>query len=255
MKIRALIIDDEPLGRSLIRKLLADQPDFENIGEIGDGHEALLAIQRESPDLVFLDVQMPGLSGFEVLASLQPDEVPPTIFVTAFDGFALEAFEAHALDYLLKPIAEDRFIEALQRVKTFITGNERIAFGDRIAGLKRELAEVNKHRTRIAVECGGRFVFLKTTEIDWIGADGNYLNLHVGRQNFLLRGRISELERDLSPEHFLRIHRSTIVNLDRVKEFQPLFKGEGLMVLKDGSELAVSRGYHQKLREILRAKL
>jgi two-component system LytT family response regulator len=255
MKIRTLIVDDEPLGRSLIRKLLAEDPEFECVGECADGAEALRAIRRDSPDLVFLDVQMPELNGFEVLANLQQDQLPAIIFVTAFDTFALKAFEAHALDYLLKPVSDERFSEALKRVKTFLTDREAAGLRDRLLGLVRELTESPKYISRLAVESGGSFVFLKVTEVDWIEAAGNYLSVHVGKQSYLLRGRISGLEKNLPPDQFFRVHRSTIVNLDRIKEFQPLFKGEGLIVLKDGSRLSASRSCSQKLRAFLSAKL
>jgi two-component system LytT family response regulator len=255
MKIRALIVDDEPLGRSLIRKLLAEDPDFVGIGECANGTEALRAIRADSPALVFLDVQMPELNGFEVLAELGTERLPIIIFVTAFDTFALKAFEAHALDYLLKPIADDRFFEALKRVKTYVAGREAGEVQGRLSDLVREVTQSTKYISRLAVESGGRFVFLKVSEVDWIEAVGNYLNLHVGKQSYLLRGRISEIEKNLSPEHFFRVHRSTIVNLDRVKELQPLFKGEGLIVLKDGSQLSASRSCSQKLRTFLGANL
>jgi two-component system LytT family response regulator len=255
MKIRTLIVDDEPLGRSLIRKLLAEDPDFEKIGECVNGVQALRAIRNDSPDLVFLDVQMPELNGFEVLAELRSERLPIIIFVTAFDTFALKAFEAHALDYLLKPVADDRFFEALKRVKTYISGRDAGEFRDRLLDLACELSHSTKYISRLAVESGGRYIFLKVAEIDWIEAAGNYLNLHVGKQSYLLRGRISEFEKSLSPGEFFRIHRSTIVNLDRIKEFQPLFKGEGLVVLKDGTELSASRNCSRNLHAFLSAKL
>ena len=255
MKIRTLIVDDEPLGRSLIRKLLAEDSDFEKIGECADGADALRAIRKDAPDLVFLDVQMPELNGFEVLAELRNERLPIIIFVTAFDTFALKAFEAHALDYLLKPVADDRFFEALKRVKIHISDRESGKFRDRLLGLVREVSHSTKYLSRLAVESDGRYIFLKVAEIDWIEAAGNYLTLHVGKQSYLLRGRISELEKNLSPDEFFRIHRSTIVNLDRIKEFLPLFKGEGLVVLKDGTELSASRSCSRKLHAFLGAKL
>ena len=255
MKIRTLIVDDEPLGRSLVRRLVSEDPDFEVIGECANGAEALRAIQRDAPALVFLDVQMPELSGFEVLARLGREQLPIIVFVTAFDTFALKAFEAHALDYLLKPLADDRFCEALKRVKTYIAGHETGQFRDRLLGLVREVSQPTKRISRLAVESDGRFVFLQVSDIDWIEADGNYLNLHVGKRSYLLRGRISEVEKNLSPDQFFRVHRSKIVNLDRVKEFQPLFKGEGLIVLKDGSQLSASRSCTQKLHAFLSARL
>lgn len=255
MRIRTLIVDDEPLGRSLIRNLLREDPDFEIVGECADGAKALQAIRNGSPDLVFLDVQMPELNGFEVLTALQGEELPIIIFVTAHDAFALKAFEAHALDYLLKPVADDRFFEAIQRVKTYISGRDTGEIRDRLLGLVREATHSARYISRLAVESDGRFIFLKIAEIDWIEANGNYVSLHVGKQRYLLRGRISEFEKRLSPREFFRVHRSTIVNLDRIKEFQPLFKGEGLIVLRDGTELSASRSCSRKLHAFVSAKL
>ena len=255
MKIRTLIVDDEPLGRSLLRKLLAEDPDFEKIGECVNGADALRAIRNDPPDLVFLDVQMPELNGFEVLAELRGERLPLVIFVTAFDTFALKAFEAHALDYLLKPVADDRFFEALKRVKTYISGRESGQFRDRLLDLVREVSHSTKYISRLTVESGGRYIFLKVGEIDWIAAAGNYLDLHVGKQSYFLRGRISEFEKNLPPDEFFRIHRSTIINLDRIKEFHPLFKGEGLVVMKDGTELSASRSCSRKLHAFFGARL
>lgn len=255
MKIRTLIVDDEPLGRTLVRRLLARESDFEIIGECAHGAEALEVIQRDSPRLVFLDVQMPELSGFDVLASLDPDRMPVIIFVTAYDQFALKAFEAHALDYLLKPLDEDRFVQALCRAKTYLTGRQSYELQERLLGLVGDLPMRSKFLSRLAVRAGGRMIFLKAEEIDWIEAAGNYLSVHVGKEEHLLRGRVSEIEKRLNPEQFFRIHRSTIVNLDRVKEFQALFKGEGVVVLKDGSRLSASRGCSQRLQEFLETQL
>jgi two-component system LytT family response regulator len=255
MKIRTLIVDDELLARKLIRKLLESAPEFEVVGECADGRDAVSAIRKVAPNLVFLDVQMPELGGFEVLKQIDTEQIPVVVFVTAYDKFALKAFEAHALDYLLKPVDEDRFSQTLERVKTYLNGRQNGAVQDRLLDLIHELAPQPKTISRLAVKSAGRVVFLKVDEIDWIEAAGNYLELHTGKQSHLLRGRLSELERQLKPEQFFRIHRSTIVNLDRVKEFQPLFKGEGIVVLKDGSRLAASRSCSQKLQEFLGAQL
>ena len=255
MNIRTLIADDEPLGRSLVRQLLAAEPDVQVIGECATGAETIDAVQRHLPDLLFLDVEMPALDGFEVLARLRPEQLPVVVFVTAFDAFALKAFEAHALDYLLKPLAEDRFVEALKRAKIYLVGQERDDLRTRLLGLKQELSKPSHFISRLAVEREGRVTFLKTEDIDWIQADGNYLHFHAQKETYLLRGRISELEKKLAPEQFFRIHRSTIVNLDQVKEFQPLFKGEGVAVMRDGSRLDASRSCSQRLREFLAAQL
>jgi len=255
MKIRTLIADDEPLGRSLVRQLLAADPEVQIVAECANGAETVDAVQRYLPDLLFLDVEMPALDGFEVLASLRPEQLPVVIFVTAFDAFALKAFEAQALDYLLKPVAEDRFLEALKRAKTYLVGQERDYLRARLLGLAQERSKPSNFISRLAVEREGRVVFLKTEDIHWIQADGNYLHFHVQKENYLLRGRISELEKKLAPEQFFRIHRSTIVNLDHVKEFQPLFKGKGVVVMRDGSRLDASRNCSQRLRELLAPQL
>ena len=197
---------------------------------------------------------MPQVDGFEVLANLVKTEMPVIVFVTAFDRFALKAFEAHALDYLLKPLSRERFAEALKRVKTYLAGREAGEMRDRLVSLVRDMSEAPQFISRLAVESGNRLLFLKVPEIDWIQAAGNYLELHVGPQTYLLRGRISGLEKRLSPDQFFRIHRSTIVNLDRIKEFKPLFKGEGLIVLKDGVQLPASRSCSHKLQGLLSVK-
>jgi two-component system LytT family response regulator len=255
MKIRTLIVDDEVLARKLIKKLLDRHPEFEMVGECADGREAVSTIKEASPDVVFLDVQMPEFGGLEVLKRLGPKQLPVVIFVTAYDAFALQAFEAHALDYLLKPIDEDRFDQALERVKIYICGHQIGATRDRLIDLVQELTERRQTISRLAVKATGRVVFVKVEEIDWIEASGNYLDLHVGKECYLLRGRVNELEKKLDPDRFFRIHRSTIVNLDRVKEFLPLFKGEGVVLLKDGSRLAASRSCSQKLHQFLEADL
>jgi two-component system LytT family response regulator len=255
MKIRTLIIDDESLARNLIRRLLAAEEGIEIVGECDNGREAVSMIAKVSPDLIFLDVQMPEWGGFEVLELIDPARMPVVIFVTAYDKFALKAFEANALDYLLKPLDDERFQQALQRARTYLDGKGTGAVRERLIGLINQLSPQSKPISRLAVKAAGRVVFLKVTEIDWIEATGNYLDLHVGKESYLLRGRLNELEKKLSTDQFFRIHRSTIINLDRVKEFRPSFKGEGTVVLKDGARLAASRSYAQKLQEFLEAQL
>ena len=251
MKIRTLIVDDEELGRKRIRKLLSSEPEFEIVGESRDGREAIRAVEKFAPDLVFLDVQMPELGGFDVVAQIAPGKMPVIVFVTAYDQFALKAFEAQALDYLLKPFDDERFAQSLQRARTYLNGNDIGDMKKRLARLVDGLPGQGKHLTRVAVKSAGRVLFLKAAEIDWIEAAGNYVNLHVGKESYFLRGRISELEKQFDPEQFFRIHRSTIVNLDRVKELQPLFKGEGIVVLKDGQQLSASRICTQRLQTLL----
>jgi two-component system LytT family response regulator len=256
MKIRTLIVDDEALARKLIKNLIGREPEFEVIGECADGRDAISKLRQLSPDLVFLDVQMPERDGFQVIEQVGVERMPVTIFVTAYADFALQAFKAQALDYLLKPFDEERFFQTLGRVRTLLCGREKDAVQGNLAGLMSLIRSQSPSTiSRLAVKAGGRVVFLKTEEIDWIEAMGNYLDLHTGRDHYLLRGRISELERKLAPGQFFRIHRSTIVNLDRVKEFQPLFKGEGVVVMKDGSRLPASRSCSQRLQASLDAQL
>ncbi len=251
MKVRTLIVDDEELGRKRIRKLLSLEPDCEIVGECRDGRDAIRVIEKSSPDLVFLDVQMPELGGFDVLSQIAPAKMPVIIFVTAYDQYALKAFQAQALDYLVKPFDDERFAQSLQRVRTYLNGSATDRIRERLSKFVEALSSQGKYLGRVAVKSADRVLFLKTEEIDWIEAAGNYVNLHVGKESYLLRGRMSELEKRFDPAQFFRIHRSTIVNLDRVKELQPLFKGEGIVVLKDGKKLSASRNCVQRLQECL----
>jgi two-component system LytT family response regulator len=215
-----------------LRDLLAGDPEVEVVGLCADGVEAVSAIRALAPDLVFLDVQMPESGGFDVVAEIGVDRMPVVVFVTAYDDYALRAFEAHALDYLLKPFDEARFRGALARAKAHV----RAARGSRPRLLE-----------RLIVKSGGRYVFVKAEEIDWVEAQGNYVRLHAGGASHLLRDSIGHLEGRLDPDRFLRIHRSTIVNLDRVREIAPLFHGEHAVVLEDGTRLTLSRGYRDRL--------
>ena len=255
MKIRTLLVDDEALGRKRLRKLLETETDYELIGECCDGQEAVAAIQAFTPDLLFLDVQMPELNGFEVLAQLDHKRLPVIIFVTAYDQYALKAFEAQAIDYLLKPFEDERFYQSLHRARAYIEGQQSNQVSARLETLISGMSLRPKPITRMAVKTAGRVVFVKTSEIDWIEAVGNYLNLHIGTETHMLRGRISELEKRVDPAQFFRTHRSTIVNLDRVKEFQTLFKGDGVAILKNGTRVPVSRSCGQRLNTLLTPKL
>jgi two-component system LytT family response regulator len=250
-KIQALIVDDERLARKRIRSLLKNERDVEVVGECADGAEALAAIRKQNPDLVFLDVQMPEMDGFQVLQSVGADLMPAVVFVTAYDKYALRAFEVHALDYLLKPFDEDRFGEALRRAKDQVLGSSNGDLHDRLLALIEHLRSGERYVDRLLVKASGRVLFLKTEDIDWIEAAGNYVRLHVGRESHLLRETMNTIETKLDPARFLRIHRSTIVNLDRIKEMQPWFSGEYVVLLKDGTELRLSRGYRDKFDERL----
>jgi two-component system LytT family response regulator len=237
--MRVLIVDDEPLACERLRMLLESERDVEIAGECHDGLTAVEAIRKLAPDLVFLDVQMPEMDGFAVLEAL--DTPPAVIFVTAYDQFAIKAFEVHALDYLLKPFDRERFSKALARAHS----------GDLDARLRSLLAELRtrrKYNDRLVVSAGGRVVFLRVDELDWIEAAGNYVRLHAGRDEYLHRETMARLEACLDPEKFARIHRSTIVNVDRVKELHPLFRGDYTVVLRDGRELTLAKAYRERLR-------
>jgi two-component system LytT family response regulator len=247
VKIRTLIVDDEPLGRERVRALLAEDPEIEIIGECKDGREAVAAIETQRPALLFLDVQMPEMDGFEVLEATAGEEMPVVIFVTAYDRYAVKAFEVHALDYLLKSFDRERFASALQRAKEEIHRGHESGIDARVTGLLEELQSRQKRLTRLVIKSAGRIFFLRVEEIDWIEAADNYVRLHAGKETHLLRETLQSLEGRLDPERFLRIHRSTIVNIDRILELQSLFHGDYAVRLRDGTELTLSRGYREKL--------
>lgn len=250
MRIRTLIVDDEPLARERIRALLRREQDVEVIGECGNGPEALAAIKEQRPDLVFLDVQMPDLDGFGVLDSVPADAMPVIIFVTAYDRYAIRAFDVHAQDYLLKPFDRERFGKALSRARVQVRRNRSGDISHRLLALLEDLKPANKYLDRLVIKSSGRVFFLRVDEIDWVEASANYVRLHVGRDSHLLRETMNALEARLDPSRFIRIHRSTIVNVDRVKELQPLFHGEYVVILRDGTELNSSRGYRAKLHDL-----
>lgn len=251
MSIRALIVDDEPLARQRIRNLLKDEPDIEVVGECADGGEAVASIRDLRPDLVFLDVQMPVLDGFGVLEAVGPERMPAVIFVTAYDRYAIQAFEVNALDYLLKPFDRDRFRRALERARAQLGREPPAEVGERLAAAAEDARGAGrKTLDRIVIKSGGRVFFLRAEEIDWIEAAGNYLRIHAGGEMHLLRETMSGLEARLDPQTFLRIHRSTIVNIERIQELQPLFHGDYVVILRDGTQLNLSRGYKQRFQEL-----
>jgi two-component system LytT family response regulator len=250
--IRALIADDEPLARERMRSLISGQPDVEVVAEASDGMEAVDAILTHSPDLVFLDVNMPKLDGFEVISTVGADRMPAVVFVTAYDQHALRAFEVQALDYLLKPFDAERFESALARVRRQMDSRESSDLGRRLLALVRDIKPERPARSeRLVVKSGGRLFFLRADEIDWIEAAGNYVRLHVGSEAHLLRETMTAIEARLNPDVFFRIHRSHIVNIERIKELQPWFNGEYVVILRNGTQLTLSRGYREKLQERL----
>jgi two-component system LytT family response regulator len=254
-RIRALVVDDEPLARRRIRQLLAHDHEIETVGECADGFEAIAAINSHAPDLVFLDVQMPELDGFDVLARLDRARLPLVVFVTAYDSYALRAFEVSAVDYLLKPFDRRRFAAALARVKSRLARERGTELTARTLALLEELRARESHVERLMIKAGGRAFFLKTDEIDWIEAEGKYVRLHAARESYLLREPIGSLEAQLDPRKFLRIHRSSIVNIDRVRELQPWFHQDYRVILRDGTELTLSRSCRKKLAELLKLPL
>ena len=249
--IRTLVVDDEPLARGVIREMLEDDPEVEIIGECINGREAIAAIEELSPDLLFLDVQMPELGGFAVLEALKTERLPFVIFVTAYDQYAVRAFEVHALDYLLKPFDRERFEAAWQRAKNQIKKERETEREQRILALLEELKAGPKYLERLVVKTGGRVFFEDTDDIYWIEAEGNYVRVHNEQKSYLLRETISGLEAQLDPKKFLRIHRSAIVKIDRIQELQPWFHGEYRVILHNGTQLTLSRNYRENLQEVL----
>jgi two-component system LytT family response regulator len=251
MTIRAVIVDDEPLARRRVRGLLVEAGDVEVVAECANGRDAIRAIEESPPDLLFLDIQMPEIDGFDVLRAIGANRVPVVIFVTAYDQFALRAFEAHALDYLLKPFDDERFEAALQRARERI---HQQAGGDLDRRLRALLEEVRGGRgylQRLVVPTGNRSVFVRTEEIDWIEAERNYIRLHAGGRAYLLRENLGHIESALDPARFCRIHRSTIVNIDRIQAVESLLGGEYLVVLHDGTKLTSGRSYRRSLHALM----
>lgn len=258
-KVRVLIVDDEPLAREGLRAELLPHADFEVVGECANGRDAVSSIRGLSPDLVFLDVQMPVLDGFGVVEAVGAERMPVVIFVTAYDEYALRAFEAHALDYLLKPVNGERLRAALRRAGEQVTLKNAGAFGRQLAELLEELkagrggaGRRGTYPGRIPVGTRERIIFVEADEIDWVESQDNYVRLHRGGEAHLLRETLNSLEGRLDPSKFLRIRRSALVNVGRVEELRPLFNGEYLVVLKDGTRLRSSRRYRKNLDLLLR---
>ena len=255
MTIRAIIVDDEELARRGIRGLAQQAGDIEIVSECGNGREAIEAIRTSAPDLVFLDIQMPGRGGFEVIEAIGAARFPQVIFVTAYDQYALKAFEVSALDYLLKPIDEPRFLRALARARAVLSRERDSDLGRRLGQLLTEVhhtppAVAAALTDRIPIKTRGRVVVVRVADIDWVEADGDYVTLHVGEKTWLLRETIATAEARLAPARFVRIHRSTLVNADRVREMRPLSKGEFALILADGTELKLSRNYRDAIARV-----
>ena len=250
MTARVLIADDEAVARRRLRRLLQREPDLSVVAECADGAAALRLMVELAPDLVLLDVQMPELDGFEVLQRFPGDQWPAVIFVTAFDRYALRAFDVHAIDYLLKPFSAERFRTALGRART------RLRHRAHDAGLAALVDEIRRRpafAARLAIPSRGRTVLLDTASIDWIEAADNYVTLHAGGREHLVRETLGALERQLDPDRFTRIHRSTIVNLDRIAQVEPMTHGDGIVQLRDGTRLALSRTRRDRVVRLLKS--
>jgi two-component system, LytTR family, response regulator len=249
--IRTLIVDDEPIIRRGLRAHLGRRDNYEVLGECANGREAVEKIRESQPDLVFLDVQMPEVDGFGVIRDIGPDAMPAVVFVTAYDEYAVRAFDANALDYLLKPFDDERFGRCLARVEQRL--GQPKAESDMVERLASLVVNQLKPQVadRLAIRNSDRITLLQTDEIDWIEAADNYVEIHVGKQVHLMRETLSNLEQRLQPYRFLRIHRSRLVNAHRIKELHPLFHGEYELVLADGTRLTSSRHYREVLQRLL----
>jgi len=243
-----LIVDDEPLAREGLRMLLTGDPQIAAIWEAKNGREAVIAIRERRPDLVFLDVQMPEMDGFDVVQEVGPERMPAVVFVTAHDQYAIRAFEISALDYLLKPVTAERFHQSLDRAKARLSGGEEM--GRRMVSLLEALANPSPYAKRLAVRSGTRTLFVPVDVIEWIQAAENYVELHCDTGCHLLQATMNTIEASLDPGMFLRIHRSLIVNVGRIKELQPAGHGEYVVALRSGVRLQSGRSYHEKLKAL-----
>lgn len=257
-RVRTLIVDDEPAARRGVRLLAERDELIDVVGEATGGEEAVNLIVRERPDLVFLDVQMPTCDGFGVLSRIGAADAPVIIFVTAYDDYALRAFDVNAVDYLLKPFDDARFAAALQRAKDAVRNRRGETSDERLNQLLNYLKMTNpttpptQRHDRILVKSSGEIFFLKAEEIDWIEAEGDYMKFHVAGKTHMMRETMARLEERLDAKQFIRIHRSTIVNLDRMRKLTPSFAGEYAVVLQDGTKLKLSRGYHERIATLLK---
>src|SRR5215216_2050420 len=249
--IRALIADDEALARKFIRRILRDDHDIEVVGECSNGEETVAMIRKERPDVVFLDVQMPEMDGFAVLESIGIEQLPEIIFTTAYEQYAIRAFELHALDYLLKPFDQARFKDAIKYAKERFRSERQNDGRAQISALLDNIKSKPRYLERLVIKAGGRITFLRTDEINWIEADDKYVHLHTTKTRPMVRQTLSAMEAQLDPARFRRVHRSAIVNVERIAELQPLFSGEYSILLQDGTKLTLSRNYRDKLLELL----
>jgi two-component system LytT family response regulator len=252
--LRALVVDDESLARDTLRRLLGGDPEIEVVGECAGGAEAARVIKDATPDILFLDVQMPEVDGFEVLRRARPAEVPAVVFVTAHDAYAIRAFEAEALDYLLKPFDDERFHRTVERAKARVREHLVNRLARRMAATldaRAEPAPAASYVERLPIRREGKVFFVRVDDVDWIEAADYCVRIHTAGRFHLLRETLGEMESRLDPHRFFRVHRSAIVNLGRIKELQSHFHGDGVVVLHDGSRLRVSRGRRERLHQLL----
>lgn len=249
--LRALIVDDEQLARERIKGLLAHEPDVELAGECASGREARARLEQEEFDLLFLDVQMPEVDGFEVLRGLPAARLPVVVFVTAHDRFALKAFEVRALDYLLKPFDPERFRTTLEWARERVRRDRREQLAEEVLEAVRELRPQRPPTERLVVKDGSRLTFVKVEDIDFVEAAGNYVSLQCGEKSHLLRQTMAEMEAQLDPDRFVRIHRSTIVNVERIQALEPLAAGDWAVLLEGGQQLTLSRSFRERLHRVL----
>jgi two-component system LytT family response regulator len=248
--VKILIVDDEPLARRRIRMLLENLDNLELVGEVSNGRSAIEFILNKQPDLVFLDIQMPELNGFEVIKAIGVSRMPAVIFVTAYDRYAIEAFEIHAVDYLLKPFDKNRFLEALKRGLYEIKNRRWNADSDKIQALVNSLVSDDFLDDRVLVKTAGKIIFIRTDQIDWIESAGNYVNLHAGKENYLIRETMKKMESRLNPKIFVRIHRAVLVNIARIREIS--YHGGCAVTLHNGNKLPLSRKYRSNLARLLK---
>ena len=249
--IRTLIVDDEPLSRELLRGMLAHERDISVVGECSDGRQATDSIRTLRPDLVLLDIQMPELNGFQVLEALDDAALPAIIFVTAYDQYAVRAFEVHALDYLLKPFDEERLAAALEHARERLTKSDRSDTGRRILSMLEQMTAGSRYRDHLVIRGDGRAFLQPVREIEWIEASGKHVHIHATGEARSMRATMIDLEQKLNPRRFLRVSRSAIVNVDRIREIAPWFNGEFLVTLKSGAQVPSTRGYRQSLVDLL----
>jgi two-component system LytT family response regulator len=249
--IRVLIVDDEPLARKRLRELLKDDSEIAVVGECANGADAISAARELAPDLIFLDVQMPGIDGLAVSESLNGSGSPLFVFVTAYEQYAVRAFDAQAVDYLLKPFDRARFTRALGRAKERLREKDRDDVNRRILGLLSEIKDKPQYLDRLVIKNNDRVFVLKTDEIDWIEAEGNYVRIHFGKQSSLMRETLTRLAEQLDPRKFPRIHRSRLVNIDHIQELQPWSHRDWRIILRSGAELRLSRNYRDRLHQLL----